>query len=58
MQNSMTLTSSGVEEGENQDKGEVTLPKDPPTEAETSKKRKVSPHKPLERKKTRANKPQ
>jgi hypothetical protein len=48
----------GGEEGENQDKGEVTPPKDPPTEAETSKKRKVSPQKPSARKKTRANKPQ
>jgi hypothetical protein len=38
-------------------KGEVTPPKDPPTEAETSKKRKVSPQKPSARKKTRANKP-
>jgi hypothetical protein len=33
----------GGEEGEKQDKGEVTPPKDPLTEAETSKKRKVSP---------------
>jgi hypothetical protein len=34
------------------------LPKDPPTETETSKKRKVSPHKPSTRKKTHASKPQ
>jgi hypothetical protein len=47
----------GGEEGEKQDKGEFTPPKDPPTKAETSKKRKVSPHKPSARKKTRANKP-
>jgi hypothetical protein len=33
----------GGEEGENQDKGEVTLPKDHLTEAERSKKMKVSP---------------
>jgi hypothetical protein len=48
------------EEGEEdkQEKGEVTLPKDPLTEAETSKKIKVSPKKPLARKKSRANKPQ
>jgi hypothetical protein len=42
----------GGEEGEKQDKGEVTPPKDPLTEAETSKKRKVSPQKPSARKKT------
>jgi hypothetical protein len=48
----------GGEEGEKKDKGEVTPPKDPLTEAETSKKRKVSPQKPSARKKTRANKPQ
>jgi hypothetical protein len=48
------------EEGEEdkQEKGEVTPPKDPLTEAETSKKRKVSPQKPSAWKKTRANKPQ
>jgi hypothetical protein len=47
------------EEGEDEKKrGEVTLPKDPLTEAETSKKRKVSPKKPSARKKSRANKPQ
>jgi hypothetical protein len=36
------------EEGEEdkQEKGEVTLPKDPLTEVETSKKRKVSPRNP------------
>jgi hypothetical protein len=48
----------GGEEGDKQEKGEVTPPKDPLTEAETSKKRKVSPQKPSARKKTRANKPQ
>jgi hypothetical protein len=48
----------GRGKGDNQDNGEVTPPKDPPTEAETSKKRKVSPQKPSERKKTHANKPQ
>jgi hypothetical protein len=47
----------GGEEGENQDKGKVTPPKDPPTEAETSKKWKVSLQKPSSRKKTHANKP-
>jgi len=36
----------------------VTLPKDPLTEAKTSNKRKVSPNKPLVRKKPWANKPQ
>jgi hypothetical protein len=36
----------GREEGDKQEKGEVTPSKDPPTEAETSKKRKVSPQKP------------
>jgi hypothetical protein len=48
------------EEGEEdkQEQGEVTPPKDPLTEAETSKKRKVSPKKPSARKKSRANKPQ
>jgi hypothetical protein len=46
------------EEGEKKDKGEVTPPKDPPTEVETSKKRKVCSHKPSTRKKTCANKPQ
>jgi hypothetical protein len=47
------------EEGEEdkQDKGEVTPPKDPITEAKTSKKIKVSPKKPSARKKSRANKP-
>jgi hypothetical protein len=34
------------------------LPKYPPSEDETSKKRKVSPQKPSTQKKTRANKPQ
>jgi hypothetical protein len=46
------------EEGEKQYKGKVTQPKDPPTEVETSKKRKVYPQKPSKRKKNRANKPQ
>jgi hypothetical protein len=36
----------GGEEGDKKEKGEVTPPKDPLTEAETSKKRKVSPQKP------------
>jgi hypothetical protein len=42
------------EEGEEdkKEKGEVTPPKDPLTEAETSKKRKVSPKKPSARKKS------
>jgi hypothetical protein len=48
----------GEEEGNKQDKGEVTPPKDPLIEVETSKKRKVSLQKPSARKKTRANKPQ
>jgi hypothetical protein len=47
----------GWEEGENNDKGEVTLPKDPPTKDETSNKRKVSPQKPSSRKKTCVSKP-
>jgi hypothetical protein len=46
----------GGEERENKDKGEVTPPKDPPTEAETSKKWKVSLQKPSERKKMCTNK--
>jgi hypothetical protein len=37
--------------------GEVTPPRDPLDEAETSKKRKVSPMKPTSRKKSKANKP-
>jgi hypothetical protein len=36
----------------------VTPSKDPLMEAETSKKKKVSPKKPLARKKSQANKPQ
>jgi hypothetical protein len=40
------VNQEGGEEGENQEKCEVTPPKDPPTEAETLKKRKVSPQKP------------
>jgi hypothetical protein len=47
----------GGEEGDKKDKGKVTPPKDPLTEAETSKKRKVSPQKPSARKKACANKP-
>jgi hypothetical protein len=50
-------TKEEGEEGENKDKGEVTLPKDFPTEADTSKKRKVSPQKPSGRKKTCTNNP-
>jgi hypothetical protein len=47
------------EEGEEDkhEKGEVTLLKEPLTEAEMSKKRKISPKKPSTRKKSRANKP-
>jgi hypothetical protein len=37
--------------------GEVTPPRDPIDEVETSKKRKVSPKKPTSRKKSKANKP-
>jgi hypothetical protein len=48
----------GGEEREKQGEGEATPPKDPPTKAETSKKRKVSPQKPSTRKKTHASKPQ
>jgi hypothetical protein len=47
----------GGEEGEKQGKGEVTPLKDPPTEAKTSKKRKVSLQKPSTRKKRCASKP-
>jgi hypothetical protein len=47
----------GGEEGEKKGKDEVTPPKDPLTEAETSKKRKVSPQKPSARKKTCASMP-
>jgi hypothetical protein len=48
------------EEGDEdkQEKGEVTPPKEPLIEAETSKKRNVSPNKPLARKNSRANNPQ
>jgi hypothetical protein len=45
-------------EEDKQEQGEVKLPKDPLIEAETSKKRKVSPKKPSARKKSLANKPQ
>jgi hypothetical protein len=45
-------------EEDKKDKGEATPPKDPLTEAKTSKKRKVSPQKPSAQKKSRANKPQ
>jgi hypothetical protein len=48
----------GGDEGEKQGEGEATPPKDPPTETETPKKRKVSPQKPSARKKTHASKPQ
>jgi hypothetical protein len=37
--------------------GQVTLPRDPLDEVETSKKRKFSPTKPTSRKKSKANKP-
>jgi hypothetical protein len=47
----------GGEEGEKQDKGEVTPPKDPPTKFETSNNYKVSPQKPSSRKKMCASKP-
>jgi hypothetical protein len=40
-----------------QHKGEVTPPKDPLDEAETSKKRKVSPMKPSSWKNSKASKP-
>jgi hypothetical protein len=46
------------EEGEKKGEGEATPPKDPPTETEASKKRKVSPQKPSARKKTHTSKPQ
>jgi hypothetical protein len=48
----------GGEEGEKQDKGEATPPKDPLTTAEASQKRKGSPEKPSTRKKASTNKPQ
>jgi hypothetical protein len=46
-------------EGEEDKKkqGEVTPPRNPLEEAETSKKRKVSPMKPTSRKKSKASKP-
>jgi hypothetical protein len=47
----------GGAEGENQGEGKATPPKDPPTEIETSKKRKVSPQKPSARKNTCASNP-
>jgi hypothetical protein len=40
------------EEEDKKENGKVTPPKDPLTEAETSNKRKVSPKKPLARKKS------
>jgi len=43
-------------EEDKKDKGEVTPPKDPLIEVETSKKRKVSLKKPSVQKKSRANK--
>jgi hypothetical protein len=45
-------------EEDKKEKGKVTPPKYPLIEAETSKKRKVSPKKPSMRKKSRDNKPQ
>jgi len=42
----------GGEEGDNQDKGEVSPLKDPLIETDTSKKKKVSPQKLSARKKT------
>jgi hypothetical protein len=47
------------EEGEEdkKEKGEVTLPKDPLIEADTSNKRKFSSKKPSSQKKSRASKP-
>jgi cell division protein FtsN len=47
----------GGDDEEVQEEGEATPPKDPPIEAETSKKRKVSPQKPLARKMTCSTKP-
>jgi hypothetical protein len=47
----------GGEEGEKKGKGEVTPLKDPLTEGETLKKRKVSQQKPSARKKTCTSKP-
>jgi hypothetical protein len=48
----------GGDEGEKQGEGKATPLKDPPTQTETPKKRKVSPQKPSTRKKTCASKPQ
>ena len=48
----------GGEEGENEEKGEATLPKDPLTIVETLKKRKLSQEKPSARKKAHAKNPQ
>jgi hypothetical protein len=45
----------GVED--KQEQGEVTPPKDPLMETDTSKKRKVSPQKPSVRKNSRSNNP-
>jgi hypothetical protein len=50
--------AEGVEEGDKEEKGKVTLPKDPLTEVDMPKKRKVSPQKPSTQKKSRANMPQ
>jgi hypothetical protein len=47
----------GGDKGENQGEGKATPSKDPPTETETPQKRKVSPQKPLARKKTCTSKP-
>jgi hypothetical protein len=44
-------------EEDKQKQGEVTPPRDPIDEAETSKKRKVSPTKPSSQKKSKASKP-
>jgi hypothetical protein len=54
------VTEVNQEEKKEEDKkeqGEVTPPKDPLMDTETSKKRKVSPKKPSTWKKSRANKP-
>jgi hypothetical protein len=45
-------------EEEKKEQGEVTPPKDPHTESEMSKKRKVSPNKPSTQKKSQDKKPQ
>jgi hypothetical protein len=45
------------EEEDKKKQGEVTLPRDPIEEVDTSNKRKVSPMKPTSRKKSKATKP-